>query len=159
MTETLLTEALSSISACQTTSALEELRVSLLGKKGKLTDALKTLGQAAPEERKALGAELNKIKQEITDALEAKKGELAEGELNARLANEKLDVTLPSRPESGGKIHPVTQVTEEIIAIFADLGFNVAEGPDIEDDKHNFSDLNIPESHPARQMHDTFYLQ
>jgi phenylalanyl-tRNA synthetase alpha chain len=158
MTENLLNEALSSIVACETSSALEELRVSLLGKKGKLTDALKALGQATPEERKTLGAALNQIKEQITNALEEKKSALADGELNARLVTEKLDVTLPIASQSRGKIHPITQVTEEITAIFADLGFNVADGPDIEDDEHNFSALNIPESHPARQMHDTFYL-
>ena len=159
MTDTLLNESLSSIAVCETTAAVEELRVSLLGKKGKLTDALKAMGQASPEERKTLGASLNKIKQEITDALEAKKAELAEVELTARLEAEKLDVTLPSRHEFRGKIHPITQVTEEVTAIFADLGFAVETGSDIEDDEHNFSALNIPESHPARQMHDTFYLQ
>jgi phenylalanyl-tRNA synthetase alpha chain len=138
---------------------LEETRVALLGKKGKLTEALKTLGQASPEERKTLGALLNQIKQEISEALETKKAALAEIELNARLDSEKLDVTLPVRTESTGKIHPITQVTEEITAIFAGLGFSVADGPDIEDDDTNFTALNIPESHPARQMHDTFYLQ
>ncbi len=158
MTENLLNEALSSIVACETSSALEELRVSLLGKKGKLTDALKSLGQASPEERKTLGAALNQIKEQITNALEEKKSTLADVELNARLVTEKLDVTLPIDSQSRGKIHPITQVTEEITAIFADLGFNVADGPDIEDDEHNFTALNIPESHPARQMHDTFYL-
>jgi len=159
MTQNLLSEALSAISACKTTIAAEEIRIAFLGKKGKLTDALKAMGQASPEKRKTLGAELNQIKQEITDALEAKKSALAEVELNTRLIAEKLDVTLPPRGEYRGKIHPITQVTEEVTAIFADLGFTVETGPDIEDDEHNFSALNIPESHPARQMHDTFYLK
>jgi len=159
MSDNLLLSSLSEISACTNSAALEETRVSLLGKKGRLTDALKAMGQATPEERKTLGAELNKIKQEITDALDAKKAELSAVELNARLSAEKLDVTLPPRPENSGKIHPITQVMDEVTAIFADLGFGVEVGPDIEDDEHNFSALNIPESHPARQMHDTFYLQ
>ena len=158
MSNNLLTTSLATIYTCETLLALEEARVAILGKKGTLTDALKAMGQATPEERKTLGAELNKIKQQITDALEAKKAELSVAELNARLASEKLDVTLPTRPENKGKIHPITQVSEEITAIFADLGFSVEVGPDIEDDEHNFSALNIPESHPARQMHDTFYL-
>lgn len=158
MSDTLLANSLSEISVCTNSAALEETRVAILGKKGRLTDALKAMGQATPEERKTLGAELNKIKQEITDALDAKKAELSVGELNARLSAEKLDVTLPPRPENSGKIHPITQVMDEVTAIFADLGFGVEVGPDIEDDEHNFSALNIPESHPARQMHDTFYL-
>ena len=151
--------ALSAISTCNSSAALEDQRVALLGKKGTLTEALKTLGAADPETRKTLGAELNRVKQEITAALEAKKTELAGAELNARLASEKIDVTLPARPSAKGSIHPVTQVIEEITAIFADMGFAVAVGPDIEDDHHNFDALNIPETHPARQMHDTFYLQ
>lgn len=159
MSDNLLLSSLSEISACTNSAALEETRVAILGKKGRLTDALKAMGQATPEERKTLGAELNKIKQEITDALDAKKAELSAVELNARLSAEKLDVTLPPRPENSGKIHPITQVMDEVTAIFADLGFGVEVGPDIEDDEHNFSALNIPESHPARQMHDTFYLQ
>ncbi len=155
----LLSESLTAIEACADSGAVEELRIALLGKKGKLTEALKMLGQAAPEERKALGAQLNQVKEQITNALEEKKAALADVELNARIASEKLDVTLPPRPENCGKIHPITQVSEEITAIFADLGFCAEVGPDIEDDEHNFSALNIPESHPARQMHDTFYLR
>jgi phenylalanyl-tRNA synthetase alpha chain len=134
------------------------VRVALLGKKGAITEALKTLGQATPEERKTLGAELNTLKQELTEAIETKKASLVSAEMNARLATETIDVTLPAQPIPQGRIHPVTQVIEEITAIFADLGFAVAEGPDIEDDEHNFDALNIPLSHPARQMHDTFYL-
>lgn len=150
--------SLAAIAACASTAALEEQRVALLGKKGAITEALKTLGQATPEERKTLGAELNKLKTEISEAIEAKKMALSAAELNARLASETIDVTLPSQPEAQGAIHPVSQVIEEITAIFADLGFSVADGPDIEDDYHNFDALNIPPSHPARQMHDTFYL-
>ena len=152
-------QALAAIAACKNSAALEEQRVNLLGKKGVLTEALKTLGSATPEERKSLGAALNQLKEEIGTAVEAKKETLANAELNARLLTEKIDVTLPSRPIPQGRIHPVTQVIDEITAIFADMGFSVAVGPDIEDDQHNFTALNIPESHPARQMHDTFYLQ
>jgi len=155
----LLTEALSSIEAASSTAALEELRVSFLGKKGRITEELKTLGALDPEARKAKGAELNDIKTKISDALDAKKETLGNAELNAKLANETIDVTLPATPTPVGKIHPVTQVIEEITRIFAELGFSVAEGPDIEDAEHNFDALNIPESHPARQMHDTFYLK
>jgi phenylalanyl-tRNA synthetase alpha chain len=154
----LRSDSLAAIAACASSGALEEQRVALLGKKGKITEALKTLGAADPETRKTLGAALNQLKNEITEAIEAKKSALAGAELNARLAHETLDVTLPVSIPSG-RIHPVTQVIEEITAIFADMGFSVAEGPDIEDDTHNFTALNIPESHPARQMHDTFYLQ
>ncbi len=156
--DSLRSDALSAIAACGSSAALEEQRVALLGKKGTLTEALKTLGQATPEERKTLGAALNKIKEDITRALEEKKSALGAAELNERLKTETLDVTLPASPEAQGKIHPVSQVIEEISAIFADLGFSVAVGPDIEDEEHNFNALNIPESHPARQMHDTFYL-
>lgn len=156
--DTLRSESLALLKNCDSLSALEDARVALLGKKGKVTEALKTLGSATPEERKSLGAALNKIKDEITAAIDTKKVELSSAELNARLVNEKIDVTLPANIPPQGKIHPVTQVIEEITAIFADLGFSVAEGPDIEDDYHNFDALNIPASHPARQMHDTFYL-
>jgi phenylalanyl-tRNA synthetase alpha chain len=154
MTDTtkLLSDSLAAIAACSSTAALEEQRVALLGKKGTLTEALKTLGQASPEERKTLGAELNKIKSEISETLESKKSELAKSELNARLASETIDVTLPAQPIPQGRIHPVSYVIDEITAIFAELGFAVAEGPDIEDDYHNFDALNIPASHPARQF-------
>lgn len=161
MTDTtaLLEESLRAIDSCESSASLEEVRVALLGKKGKITEILKTLGSATPEERKTLGAALNQTKQAIADALDTKKSAITMAELNTKLANETLDVTLPARPEVAGSIHPITQVIEEITAIFADLGFTVATGPDIEDDEHNFNALNIPESHPARQMHDTFYLQ
>lgn len=159
MTSALLTQALSSIEASPSTSELEELRVAWLGKKGKITEELKTLGALDAETRKHKGAELNQIKHTIAAALEARKSQLAIAELNVRLKAETIDVTLPARRQAQGSIHPVTQVIEEIIAIFADMGFAVAEGPDIEDDEHNFNALNIPQSHPARQMHDTFYLK
>jgi len=160
MTDTanLLKDSLTAIAGCETSAALEEQRVALLGKSGVITEQLKTLGKLPPEERKTVGAAINKVKDEIAAALEAKKAALASAELNARLATETIDVTLPARPTPQGKIHPVTQVIEEITAIFADMGFAVATGPDIESDEYNFDKLNIPASHPARQMHDTFYL-
>ncbi|MGE0754657.1 MAG: phenylalanine--tRNA ligase subunit alpha [Alphaproteobacteria bacterium] len=158
-TKQLLSDSLHAIDTSNSPDALEQQRVSLLGKKGRITETLKALGQLDPEERKALGAELNRLKQEITLALESKKAQLADIELTTRLASEKTDVTLPAPPLAEGRIHPITQVLDEIITIFAAMGFEVAEGPDIEDDEHNFTALNIPESHPARQMHDTFYLQ
>ncbi len=155
----LRSEALSVISSSGSTSALEEQRVAWLGKKGKITEALKTLGSADPEQRKTLGAALNLVKDDIAQAIEAKKAELSSAELGERLKTETLDVTLPCSPQPQGKIHPVTQVVEEITALFSELGFTVAEGPDIEDEHHNFTALNIPEHHPARAMHDTFYLK
>lgn len=150
---------LSAIDAATSSKTLEDLRVQILGKSGELTAQLKTLGSLPPEERKAKGAEVNLAKDQITAALEAKKSNIEAAELDARLASESLDVTLPATPVLRGSIHPITQVTEELIAIFADFGFSVAEGPEVEDDFHNFTALNIPESHPARQMHDTFYLK
>ena len=152
-------QALAVIAQADSLKALEELRVQYLGKNGLLTAELKTLGSLSPEERKAKGAEVNAAKEVITEAIESKKSILNREELNARLANESVDISLPPLPAAQGAIHPITQVTEELVAIFADFGFRVAEGPEIEDDFHNFAALNIPESHPARQMHDTFYLQ
>jgi len=119
---------------------------------------LKTLGGMSPDERKANGPLFNTLRDRVTDAIAARKSELANAALNARLASERIDVTLPVRPEPQGTIHPVSQVLDEVTAIFADLGFAVAEGPDIEFDDYNFTKLNIPADHPARQMHDTFYL-
>ena len=158
-TKALQKEALDAVSNSASLAALEEQRIVWLGKKGKITEILKTLGQATPEERKILGAAINAVKDEFTQALDAKKSVLTLAELDARLENEKIDVTLPAQLIPQGGIHPVTHVIEEITAIFAELGFSVAEGPDIEDDEHNFNALNIPDHHPARQMHDTFYLK
>lgn len=159
MTEpNLLTQSVTQITACATVAALEELRVSLLGKNGQITQQLKALGTLSPEERKAQGAALNQLKEQITQALDTRKITLEKLELDAQLAREVVDVTLPSRALAPGRIHPITQVIEEITAIFADLGFSVQEGPDIEDNEHNFTALNFPEGHPAKDMHDTFYL-
>lgn len=138
--------------------ALDALRVKYLGKKGLLTEQMKTLGNMAPEERKAFGQAINVAKDALTALITERETNLADAELTARLANETLDITLPVREERQGTVHPVSYVIEEITAIFADFGMAVAEGPDIEDDFHNFTALNFPESHPAREMHDTFYM-
>ncbi len=139
-------------------TALENLRVNLLGKKGLLTEQMKQLGALPPDERKARGAELNRLKDTVTALLEERKTVLDAAALNERLANERLDVTLPARPQPEGRIHPISQTIEEIITIFAEMGFTVSEGPDIETDDLNFGKMNIPPDHPARQMQDTFYL-
>jgi phenylalanyl-tRNA synthetase alpha chain len=147
------------IDAAETEAALEDVRIGALGKKGAVSERMKTLGKMSPEERKEMGPALNGLKTRIADAIDAKKTALEEAALDARLASEKVDVTLPVRPEPKGKIHPVSQVAEEIVAIFSAMGFDVAEGPDIEDDFHNFTALNFPEDHPAREMHDTFFFE
>ena len=154
ITESFLTQ----IAAAGDTATLEDLRVAALGRKGGVTGLMKTLGQTAPEDRKALGQRYNQAKDKVAAALDSRRSELDQLEMLARLGGETVDVTLPVRPGPAGKIHPISQVMEEITAIFADMGFAVAEGPDIEDDFHNFTALNIPPEHPARQMHDTFYL-
>ncbi len=150
--------ALAKIAAADTIAALEDVRVFALGKKGVISERMKALGQMAPDERKAAGAALNVLKDKIASAIDAKKQMLEDAALDARLATEKVDVTLPIAPLPKGRIHPVTQAMEEIIAIFSAMGFDVAEGPDIEDDFHNFTALNFPPDHPAREMHDTFFF-
>ena len=137
---------------------LEEVRIAALGKKGRITSLMKNLGQMEPEERKLMGQNLNILKQDITSLLETKKVELETASLNARLLQERVDITLPSRPEELGTIHPISQTTDELISIFGEMGFSVAEGPNIEEDWYNFTALNIPVDHPARQEHDTFYI-
>ena len=141
-------------------SALESVRVSALGKKGAVSDLLKTLGSITPEERKERGPLINGLRDRVQAAIAARREALQEAALEARLASERIDVTLPLReaPELRGRIHPISQVIDEITAIFADMGFSVAEGPDIETDELNFTALNFPEGHPAREMHDTFFL-
>ena len=141
-----------------TLGALEALRVSALGKKGRITDLMKGLGQMDPDARKSAGQALNALKDEVAAAIDAKKTTLADADLNRRLMTEKIDVTLPTGAQAEGYVHPISQTIDEIIAIFGEMGFTVAEGPDIEDDWHNFTALNIPPDHPARQEHDTFYL-
>lgn len=138
-------------------SALEDLRVQALGKKGEVSLQMRELGKMTPEERQVAGPTLNALKDEINSALIAKKSALSDAALDERLRSEWLDVTLPSRNRPAGSIHPISQVTEEVTAIFADMGFSVAEGPQIESDWYNFDALNIPGHHPARAEMDTFY--
>ncbi|QUS35913.1 phenylalanine--tRNA ligase subunit alpha [Falsirhodobacter algicola] len=139
-------------------AAVEELRLSALGKKGEISLKMRELGRMSPEERQTTGAALNRLKDEIDAALRARKASLADAALEQRLAAEWLDVTLPGRPRRMGTLHPVSQVMEELTAIFADMGFSVAEGPQVESDWYNFDALNIPPEHPARQEHDTFFM-
>jgi phenylalanyl-tRNA synthetase alpha chain len=141
-------------------AALEELRVATLGKNGSVTGLLKTLGRLAPEERRSFGQAVNALKGKVNVALEARKETLQKAALAQRLETERADITLPVAmgPMAEGRIHPISQVWDEITAIFADMGFAVAEGPDIETDDNNFNKLNIPAEHPARQEHDTFYF-
>ena len=156
--EALRTELIAAIEQAESPKALEDLRVSALGKKGKVTALMKGLGAMAPEERKQAGAALNALKDELAAAIDEKGNTLESVALNARLGEEAVDITLPVRPSSQGKIHPISQTIDEVTMILGDMGFTVAEGPDIEDDWHNFTALNIPPEHPARQEHDTFYL-
>lgn len=149
---------LQDVEAANSTEALEELRISALGKKGRITELMKGLGQMAPEERKAAGQALNVLKGEVSSAIDTKKAALADADLDKRLMSEQIDVTLPIAHEEIGYVHPISQTIDEIVAIFGEMGFTVAEGPDIEDDWHNFTALNIPLDHPARQEHDTFYM-
>jgi len=151
-------ELLAQIAAAGDEAALEQLRVSALGKKGSISELLKSLGAMSPEERKTNGPLFNGLRDKVSGAIAARKSQLGDAALDARLSSERVDVTLPPRPEATGTIHPVSQVLDEMTAIFADLGFAIAEGPDVELDDYNFTKLNIPPDHPARQMHDTFYV-
>ena len=146
------------IAGAEDESALEELRVQAVGKKGEISLKMRELGKMTPEERQVMGPKLNALKDEINSALAAKKAALADAALDERLRAEWLDVTLPVRPQRQGTIHPVSQVWEECTAIFADMGFSVAEGPQVETDWYNFDALNIPGHHPARAEMDTFYM-
>ncbi len=143
---------------CADLRAWDAVRVGVLGKSGSLTGLLKALGKASPDERRERGAALNRLKQALTDAVEARRAELERQALEARLAAERIDITLPPLPEAPGLIHPISRTLEEMQAIFGAMGFSIAEGPDVETDWHNFSALNIPAHHPARADHDTFYL-
>jgi phenylalanyl-tRNA synthetase alpha chain len=156
--QTLEQSLIDGIKAAADETELETLRVSALGKKGAISERMRTLGDMTPEERKTTGAALNALKEKLTEAIAAKKAASQAKSLEARLATEKVDVTLPVRPEAQGTIHPVSQVWEEIVQIWGDLGFSVAEGPHIENDFYNFTALNMPAEHPARQEHDTFYF-
>ena len=139
-------------------AGLESARLAALGKKGEVSQRLRELGKMKPEDRKVVAPALNKFKKELSDAITAKREAIADRELDAKIAQEWLDVTLPGRARRYGTIHPVSQVVEEISAIFADIGFEIAEGPQIESDWHNFDALNIAPEHPARQEHDTFFI-
>ena len=156
--EKLKADLAAEIAAAGDADAVEKIRVAALGRKGMITELMKTLGTFAPDARRARGAALNALKDEIAALLDARGAAFADRALDARLASESVDVTLPPRPERTGRIHPVSQTLDEVVAILGDIGFTVAEGPDIEDDWYNFTALNIPPDHPARQEHDTFYL-
>jgi phenylalanyl-tRNA synthetase alpha chain len=159
-TDALKRDLIDRISAAADEAALDEARVFALGKKGVVTEQMKRLGGLSDAERRTVGPALNGLKNDVAAAIEARRAVLAEAALTERLGRERLDLTLPVRPGplSAGRIHPVSQVTEELTAIFADLGFAVAEGPDIETDHYNFTSLNFPLGHPAREMHDTFFF-
>jgi len=154
----LQSDILAQVLAAGDEAALEAIRVAALGKKGSVSELLKTLGAMSPDERKVQGPLLNSLRDSVTDAIAARKAKLADAALDARLKTETVDVSLPPRPELQGSVHPIAQVLDEITAIFADMGFAVAEGPDVEYDDYNFTKLNIPPDHPARQMQDTFYV-
>ncbi|MEM6627642.1 MAG: phenylalanine--tRNA ligase subunit alpha [Pseudomonadota bacterium] len=151
-------EVRDAIAAAIDEGALEALRVAELGKKGRVSLLMRELGKMSPEERQKAGPKLNRLKSGLGDLIAERKAALEAEALNARLADEREDLTLPPAPELIGALHPVMQVFEEIAAIFGDMGFSVAEGPDIEDDFHNFTALNFPEGHPAREDHDTFFM-
>ena len=150
--------ALAAVADASDLRALDDVRVDWLGKKGRLTAELKNLGQLPPEARREAGQAVNELKRELSTCLEARKTELERAELDRRLATETLDVTLPGRAVDPGGPHPVTRAMSRILSIFRGLGFAVADGPEVEDDYHNFEALNFPPHHPARAMHDTFYL-
>ena len=156
--EDIKAEAAAAIEAAADVAALEELRVSYLGKKGALTGLLKGLGQLSAEERPKAGAEINAVKQVLNEQLNACKESLQSEALSAQLAAEAIDVTLPGRRAEAGALHPITRTIQRMETFFASMGFDVVEGPEIEDDYHNFEALNIPAHHPARAMHDTFYV-
>ena len=156
--DSLLAEALQAITDSGDENSLERLRVQYLGKKGNLTALLKALGQLPAIDRPAAGEKINLVKRQIQTALEARKTSLVEASLNAQLSQEIIDVTLPGRRQSAGGLHPITITIDRITSIFSSAGYDVAEGPEIEDEYHNFEALNIPSHHPARAMHDTFYV-
>ncbi len=153
-------DTLAAIAAAADEAAVEDVRIAALGKSGSVSALLKTLGGMSPEERQTRGAAINALKTEITEAIAARKGALKDAAIAARLEAETVDVSLPVRtsPAERGRIHPISQIVDEITAIFGDMGFSIAEGPDIETDYYNFTALNFPEGHPAREMHDTFFF-
>ena len=151
-------EILQKINSSSELNDLDDVRIQFLGKKGTLTSLMKQLGSYEPEKRKEIGQKLNEIQKEVLEVIENKKLVLRKNHLNQKLENESVDVSLPTRPENQGRIHPLTKTMDEVISIFAQMGFTVADGPDIESDYYNFTALNIPQEHPARQEHDTFYF-
>src|SRR3954465_4609704 len=153
-------QILGAVAGASDEAALETVRISALGKKGSVSELLKTLGAMTPEQRKEQGPLINGLKERVNEALAARRDALKTAALDQRLNTERVDVTLPVRetPAETGRIHPVSQVIDELTAIFADMGFAVAEGPDIETDEYNFTMLNFPAGHPAKEMHDTFYF-
>jgi len=157
--EVLANAAKEAIANAQDNAALDEVRVNFLGKKGQITDLLKGLGKLSAEERPAAGALINKVKQELQEFINVRKADMDNAAIAAKLASETIDVTLAGRQADCGGLHPVTRTIERIEDFFANIGFDVVEGPEIEDDYHNFEALNIPAHHPARAMHDTFYLK
>jgi phenylalanyl-tRNA synthetase alpha chain len=154
----LLAHAQQDIQSSQELADLEQVRVKFLGKKGLLTEQLKQLGTLPAAERPTAGQRINEVKQQVQDAIEARREALAQEQLEAKLASETLDVTLPGRGQGVGGLHPITQTMQRIQHLFAQVGFAIEHGPEVEDDYHNFTALNIPEQHPARTMHDTFYF-
>ena len=156
--EDILSTALSAVASAGDASALDDVRVKYLGKKGELTGLLKGLGKLSPEERPAAGAEINSAKEALQEAISARKADLDNAAIDAQLASETIDVSLPGRNNDIGALHPVTQVLRRMEDFFIGVGYEVVEGPEIEDDYHNFEALNLPEHHPARAMHDTFYF-
>ncbi|MBD8526782.1 phenylalanine--tRNA ligase subunit alpha [Pseudomarimonas arenosa] len=157
--DSLQQRALAAVEAANGLDALDAVRVGMLGKSGEITAQLKTLGKLPPEERKAHGEAINRVKDAVAEALSARKQALESAALAQRLASERIDITLPGRNAQRGAVHPITRTLERITAIFSGLGYQVADGPEIEDDWHNFEALNFPPHHPARAMHDTFYTE
>jgi phenylalanyl-tRNA synthetase alpha chain len=154
----LIDQAKKDFASCSKLAELDHIKSKFLGKSGPITEAMKSLASLSPEDKPKKGAEINQVKKQIEALLETRKQEISNLELNEKLEKEKIDVTLPSRPKMKGSLHPVMNTIDEISTIFHGIGFDVANGPEIEDDFHNFTALNIPESHPARAMHDTFYV-
>jgi phenylalanyl-tRNA synthetase alpha chain len=154
----LKSELSAQITAANDLKALDDVRVAALGKKGSVSGLMKTLGTMSPEERQTKGPQLNALKNEISDLIERQESALKKQELDQRLANETIDISLTPRPQALGTIHPLSQTMDELVSIFGSMGFTVAQGPDIEDDWHNFTALNFPPGHPAREMQDTFFL-
>ena len=157
--ETLLADFNSQISAITNKQRLEEIRINFLGKKGLVTELFSQLKDIALDEKKSFGAKINQVRDEVTKKIEEAKIIFENAELNEKLSGEKIDLSAPARKQNQGVIHPINKVMQEIEEIFSELGFEFAVGPEIEDDFHNFTALNMPKEHPARQMQDTFYLQ